>query len=142
MLLFIFLVLTSLSTWAIINISNRKKNKVLSKIVHRQSSIHEIVKNYIPKKMFEKEVPLSQSRKHIQKNMIKVIMSEGKAYWVVDNVFYVAGTVNGRIDPETVEPLDIINMPEQQLNKMLDILDNLKMGSGSNDGGSSGHDRL
>lgn len=140
MILFVLIVLTILFTWSILKISNKKKNMVLSKIKYSQSTIHSMVKDFIPKKVFEKEVPMSQSRNHIQKNMIKVIMSEGKAYWVMDNVFYVAGTINGRIDPETVEPLDIINMPEKQLNKMLDILDNLKMGSGLNDGGSSGHE--
>lgn len=140
MIPFVLIVLTIVSTWSILKISNKKRDKALIKVVNSQSAIREIIKGYIPKKMFEAETPLSQSRNHIQKNMIKVIISEGKAYWVMDNVFYVARTVHGRIDPDTVEPLDIINMSEKQLNKMLDILDNLKMGSGLNDGGGSGHE--
>lgn len=138
MVYFLIIPLTILFLWVIINISNKKKIKPIKKIVYSQSTIYELIKDFIPKQMFDKPKPITQSRKYIQKNMLKVVLADGRAYWVTDNVFYKADTVNGRIDESTIEPLDIFNMPKKELNKMLDILDNLKMGDGSNDSGSTG----
>ena len=136
-LLFSSGVLTIGITWAILSIVGRKRRNTFNSLQYKQSDIHEIVKDYLPKASANNKIPMSQSRNHIHKNMVKVVMVEDKAYWVMDNVFYVARTINGRIDPETTEPLDIINMPEKELKIMLDILDSLKMGSGLNDSGSS-----
>lgn len=138
MVYFLIIPLTIFLSWAIINISSKKKIKSLKKIVYSQSSIYEIVKDFIPKDLFDKPKAITQSRKYMQKNMLKVVMAEGRAYWVTDNVFYKADTVDGRIDESTVEPLDMINMPKKELNKMLDILDNLKMGDGSDDNSGTG----
>ena len=136
-LIFIVTMLTIGTTWAILNVVSRKRRKTFNSFQYKQSDIHEIIKDHLPRQTTENRVPISQSRNHIHKNMVKVVMVEDKAYWVMDNVFYVAKTIHGRIDPETAEPLDIINMPEKELKIMLDILDSLKMGSGSNDSGSS-----
>jgi hypothetical protein len=131
-------VLTIGTIWTILNVVGRKRFTFLGEIEYRQSDIHEIIKDYIPRRSTEKRVPMSQSRNHVHKNMVKVVMVGDEAYWVMDNTFFVARTIDGRIDPETAEPLDIINMPEKDLNKMLDILDSLKMGSGANDSSGSG----
>lgn len=139
MLYILAISLTIPLTWFILKISNKNKIKGIRRVIHRQSSLHSLTKSFIQKEKFDDSESISQSRKHIQKNMLKVIMLEGKAYWVVDNVFYVANTVDGRIDAESVEPVDIINMPKEELNKMLKILDSLKIGSGNNDSGSSGN---
>ena len=136
-LFFIVTMLTIGTTWAILNVVSRKRRETFNSFQYKQSDIHEIIKDHLPRQTTEGRVPISQSRNHIHKNMVKVVMVEDKAYWVMDNVFYVAKTIHGRIDPETAEPLDIINMPEKELKIMLDILDSLKMGSGSNDSGSS-----
>ena len=136
-LFFIVTMLTIGTTWAILNVVSRKRRETFNSLQYKQSDIHEIIKDHLPRQTTEGRVPISQSRNHIHKNMVKVVMVEDKAYWVMDNVFYVAKTIHGRIDPETAEPLDIINMPEKELKIMLDILDSLKMGSGSNDSGSS-----
>jgi hypothetical protein len=60
--------------------------------------------------------------------MLKVVITEGKAYWTVNNVFYTANAINGRVDEETIEPLDIHNMSKKELAKMMDILDDLRKG--------------
>lgn len=130
--------LTSLGVWTIINLSNRKRVKVINNTLHSQSSIHEIIKNFIPKNLFEKPQMITQSRKHNQKNMVKVIVFNDRAYWVSDNVFYVANTIDGRIDHDTAKPLDIENLSKKELVIMLDILDNLRNGEGGNDSRSSG----
>jgi hypothetical protein len=131
--------LTSFAVWSIIKISNKKRVKFLSKIKYRQSYIYEMVKEVIPKEMFEKPKVITQSQKHIQKNMLKVVITEGKAYWILDNVFYTANAINGRVDENTIKPLDIENMPTKELNKMLSILDDLRKGIESNDSGSTGN---
>ena len=101
-----------------------------------------MVKDIFPKEMFDKPKVITQSQKHIQKNMLRVVITEGKAYWILDNVFYTANAINGRVEEETVKPLDIENMSTKELNKMLLILDDLKQGVGSNDSGSAGDKRV
>jgi len=131
--------LTFVVSWSIIKISNKKRGRFLSKIRYRQSNIYEMVKDVIPKEMFEKPKVITQSQKHVQKNMLKVVITEGKAYWILDNVFYTANAINGRVDESTVEPLDIQNLSKKDLSKMLSILDDLRKGMESNDSGSSGN---
>jgi hypothetical protein len=74
--------------------------------------------------------------------MLRVVITEGQAYWILDNVFYTANAINGRVDEKTTKLLDIENMPTKELNKMLSILDDLKQGVGPNDSGSTGNKRV
>ncbi len=134
--------LTLLCSWSIIKISNKRRMIFLGKNKYRQSSIYEMVKDVIPKQTFDKPKVITQSQKHIQKNMLRVVITEGKAYWILDNVFYTANAINGRVDEKTIKPLDVENMPAKELNKMLSILDDLKQGVGPNDSGSSGNKRV
>ena len=131
--------LTFVVSWSIIKISNKKRGIFLSKIRYRQSNIYEMVKDVIPKEMFDKPKVITQSQKHVQKNMLKVVITEGIAYWILDNVFYTANSINGRVDESTVKPLDIENLSKKDLVKMLSILDDLRKGMESNDSGSSGN---
>jgi hypothetical protein len=120
--------LTLIVSWSIIRISNKRRIVFLKKHRYRQSSIYEIVKDIVPKQIFDKPKAMTQSEKHIQKNMLKVVITEGKAYWTVNNVFYTANAINGRVDENTVKPLDIHNMSKKELVKMMDILDDLRKG--------------
>jgi hypothetical protein len=131
--------LTLIVSWSIIKISNKKRGRVLSKIRYRQSNIYEMIKDVIPKEMFDKPKVITQSQKHVQKNMLKVVITEGKAYWILDNVFYTAKAISGRVDESTVKPLDIENLSKKDLSKMLSILDDLRKGMESNDSGSAGN---
>ena len=134
--------LTLLCSWSIIKISNKRRMIFLDKHKYRQSSIYEMVKDVIPKQTFDKPKVITQSQKHIQKNMLRVVITEGKAYWILDNVFYTANAINGRVDEETIKPLDVEGMPAKELDKMLSILDDLKQGVGPNDSGISGKKRV
>ena len=131
--------LTLLSYWSIIKISNKKRMIFLSKNKYRQSSIYEMVKDVIPKQRFDKPKVITQSQRHIQKNMLRVVIADGSAYWILNNVFYTANAINGRVDEETIKPLDIENMPTKELDKMLLILDDLKQGVGPNDSSGTGN---
>ena len=134
---FLITVLTFGLTWSIISIVNKRKIYLFSKIKYRQSNIHEIVKNVIPKEMFEKPKKIRQSEKHIQKNMLKVIITDGMAYWTVNNVFYSARSINGRVDESTIKPLDVHDLSKKELEKMMDILDSLRNGVGQDDSGGA-----
>ena len=131
--------LTLLSYWYIIKISNKRRMIFLNKNKYRQSSIYEMVKDVVPKQRFDKPKVITQSQKHIQKNMLRVVIADGSAYWILNNVFYTANAINGRVDEETIKPLDIENMPTKELNKMLSILDDLKQGVGPNDSSGTGN---
>jgi hypothetical protein len=131
--------LTLLSYWSIIKISNKRRMIFLNKNKYRQSSIYEMVKNVVPKQRFDKPKVITQSQRHIQKNMLRVVIADGSAYWILNNVFYTANAINGRVDEETIKPLDIENMPTKELDKMLSILDDLKQGVGPNDSSSTGN---
>jgi hypothetical protein len=134
--------LTLCLCWSIIKISNKKRIAFLKKIKYRQSDIHEMIKNVIPKQKFDKPKFMTQSEKHIQKNMLRVVISEDKAYWILGNVFYTANAIDGRVDENTVKPLDVENMSKTELDKMLSILDDLKQGVGPDDSGSTGNKRI
>jgi hypothetical protein len=134
--------LTLFASWSIINISNKKRMMFLGKDRYKQSYIYEIIKDVVPKQIFDKPKVITQSQKHIQKNMLKVVITEGKAYWILGNVFYTANAINGRVDEETTMPLDVQDMPAKELNKMLSILDDLKQGVEPNDSGSTGNKRF
>ena len=131
--------LTLLSYWSIIKISNKRRMTFLNKNKYRQSSIYEMVKDVVPKQRFDKPKVITQSQRHIQKNMLRVVIADGSAYWILNNDFYTANAINGRVDEETIKPLDIENMPTKELDKMLSILDDLKQGVGPNDSSGTGN---
>jgi hypothetical protein len=134
--------LTSFVVWSIIKISNIQSIIFLSKHRYRQSSIHEMLKDFIPRQRFDKPKTITQSQKHIQKNMLRVVITEGKAYWILNNVFYTANAINGRVDESTIKMLEFENMSKKELDKMLSILDDLKQGVEPNDSGSAGNKRV
>ena len=134
--------LTLCLCWSIIKVSNKKRIAFLKKIKYRQSDIHEMIKNVIPKQRFDKPKFITQSQKHVQKNMLRVVIEKNKAYWILNNVFYTADAIGGRVDENTARPLDVENMSKVELDKMLSILDDLKQGVGPDDSGSTGNKRV
>lgn len=133
--------LTLIALCSIIIIVVKKRKKYFAKLVYTQSSIHQIVKNFLPKDLFEVPKLLSQSRKHVRNNTVKVLIIENSAYWVHNNMFYVADTLDGAVDSETVRPVDTNNMSKRDIDKMLFILDSLKNGN-SDDSSGAWNDRL
>ena len=85
--------------------------------------------------------PLTQLEKRRDKDKIKVLVVGEDAYWVADNMFFIAKTENGEVMLETAEPIDTENMSKQEINKMLFILDNLQNGR-VDDSGSAGNERF
>ena len=133
-------ILTFILSWVIINIGKRGKSRSFSRPIYTQSSIHETIKDFIPQNLYEKPAIVSQSMKHVEQHMIKIIIIDGKAYWVKDNIFYVAETQHGSVIPETAEAIDTSKMSKTDLDKILFILDNLDEGNRKNDSSSSGNE--
>lgn len=75
-----------------------------------------------------KQNPASQQTqldKIRKKNTIKVAITDDKAYWVQDNIFYESDIVDGCIDSESSKPIDAHKLSSKELNKLLDILDGI-----------------
>jgi hypothetical protein len=75
----------------------------------------------------------SQSYKHHEKNNVRVVIVDGLAYWIKENVFYKSEV---GVDSGTAEPVDTIGMSSVELDKMLFIMDRLREGL-DNDSGST-----
>ena len=138
-MLYIFsFVLTLLTFSVILIVMNRKRKKSFNKILYRQSDMHNILKDFFFKDIFDDKVVTSQSKIWREKQTTKVVILDKKAYWISNNIFYVGEAVDGKVKPETGQPLDTSNMSKREIDKMLFILDNLKNGK-LNDSGSAGN---
>ena len=118
-----------------------RKTKAFPGMNYSQSNIHLMIKDFLPKTLYEKPKQKSQSLKHVEKNTVKVIFIEDNAYWVSDNIFYCAEAIGGNVNIDTTQPIDTSNMSKKDIDKMLFILDNLKNGS-NDDSSSTGNERL
>ena len=127
--------------WVILKLMRKRARKRFSKTLYRQSDIHKLLKYFFSIRLSNNEGPSSQLTKRKEKNMTKVIFVDNQAYWVSENTFFVAESINGEIQRQTARPVNTNGLSKIDLNKMLFILDSLKNGS-KNDSGSSGNERL
>ena len=128
--------LTLIAVSSILIITVKRNKKSFSKVVYSQSNIHQIVRHFLPKDLFEMPKPVSQARKHVSKNTVRVLIIEDQAYWVHDNMFYIADTAEGLVNADTVRPVDTHNMSKRDIDKMLFILDSLKNGNSDDSSGA------
>ena len=135
---YIAALLTILVFSCILMIIKKKTKKSFNKTVYRQSDMHNILKDFFFKDIDNNKVITSQSKIWKEKQSTKVVILDQKAYWISNNIFYVGEAINGKVKPETGEPLDTSNMSKKEIDKMLFILDNLKNGK-INDSGSAGN---
>jgi hypothetical protein len=132
------ILLTIVAFSCILIIINKKRKKSFNRVLYRQSDMHNILKDFFFKDIDNDKVFMSQSKIWKEKQTTKVVILDQKAYWISNNIFYVGEAVNGKVKPETGEPLDTSNMSKREIDKMLFILDNLKNGK-LNDSGSAGN---
>ena len=130
--------LTLIAFSSIIIIMNKKRKKSFNKVLYRQSDMHNILKDFFFKDIFDDKVIKSQSKIWKEKQTTRVVIIDQRAYWVSNNMLYVGDTVDGKVRPETGKPLDTTKMSKREVDKMLFILDNLKNGK-INDSGSAGN---
>ena len=118
--------LTLVAFCFIIIVINKKRKKSFNKVLYRQSDMHNILKEFFFKDIFDDKVVTSQSKIWKEKQTTKVVIIDEKAYWVSNNMFYVGDAINGKVRPETGKPLDTTKMSKKEIDKLLFILDNLK----------------
>jgi hypothetical protein len=106
-------------------------------IRYSQSHIFDLVSPLLPAMTNKtREKKNSQSYKHHEKNNVRVVIVDGLAYWIKENVFYKSEVVTDGVDSGTAEPVDTIGMSSVELDKMLFIMDRLREGL-DNDSGST-----
>lgn len=134
----IVVILTIASSFAILKIVKRNEKIFIGRPIYRQSDMHNLMKNFFSRSLFVNNKS-SQMDKRIDRDTVKIVATEDQAYWVVDNVFYVADLVNDRPDMSTARPVDTSNMSKDDIDKMLFILDNLDRGN-KDERGSTGNE--
>jgi hypothetical protein len=125
----------------IIFIQNKNKIKINKKdfvIKYSQSHMLEIVKPLLPPQEGKKINKNTQAYKHEEKTNVRVIVLDGQAFWIRDNLFYSADFLGDVIDKDSTSVVDTMGMDKVQLDKMLFIIDQLRDGK-DNDSSSSGN---
>jgi hypothetical protein len=125
----------------------KKKKGSLSGLKARQTTIHELIQNFLPtnedfiKVLIAKKRrvhPSQQSRQKYGADRIKVVVVGDRAYWIQHNTFYqTVVTEDGEIDQSLAMPVDTTNMQQEDIDRLMLILDDLRS-SEENDGSSSG----
>lgn len=121
-------------SWLVIKIIKHSQRLRLKRVLYKQSDMHNLLKRFFSREIIGPNKPKSQLKKRIDKQTISVLIVENKAYWVADNIFYVADAYNNAPLPETAKPVDTSNMSQRDVDKMLFILDNLDRGNESDSG--------
>jgi hypothetical protein len=149
--------LSVLTIWLIVSIIYIlvKTKKLLSnvkgpwsQIKGRQSTIHELIKNFLPtnedfiKALVAKNRgghPSQQSRQRYRSDKIKVVVVGDRAYWIQNNTFYqTVVTEDGEIDQSLAIPVDTTNMEQEDIDRLMLIVDDLRSAE-ENDGSGSGN---
>lgn len=110
-----------------------KTNKTIR---YSQTHIYELIKPLINTKEANKILKNSQSQKYNEKINIKVIIMDDVAYWIKDNIFYMANMIDGYVDKDTTRTVDTMAMDKVQLDKMLFIMDRLREGKSDDSSGT------
>lgn len=120
---FLISFLTACFVFAIISIVRSKPQANIIK--YRQSHIHKIISPFLPdlSYVYKKN---TQSQKHLESNIIDVLITGDSAYWVHKNIFYRADVEDGEVDRSTASPVNTESMSPEEVSKMLVILDKLK----------------
>jgi hypothetical protein len=108
---------------------NSRKPQIISQAMlqHRFSSVNKYSRKFNTK---------SQSKNHEKETNVRVIIVDGQAYWIKDNIFYNAPLLNDMVDKESAQRVDTTNMDKVQLDQMLFILDKLREGISDDSRGS------
>jgi hypothetical protein len=135
-------VVGAMLTLFIIATANRLITKQLKKerrTVVRYSQSH--IYSVIAPMMFGFYGPIpkrsTQSFKYQEDAYIRVVIVDGKAYWIKENTFYTADVVEGTVDKDSTKEVDTMTMSDVELKKMLVIVETLREGD-SNDNGDTG----
>lgn len=100
-----------------------------SKVAQSQSYIYNLIGPYTLDNSELLRPPVTQSSKHMEKMFVKVVIVDGHAYWIQDEVFYMADVVDDEVDKDTRREVDTMAMDKVQLNKIMLVVEKLREGT-------------
>jgi len=106
------------------------KNMNRLSIRYSQSHLYSLmapVIDYLPLSADSQE-PKRQSRLHIEKSYVRVVISDDQAYWIKDNALFTAEVVEGFVDKESTRRVDTMAMDSVELEKTMAIVEKLREG--------------
>jgi hypothetical protein len=99
------------------------------KIKTYQSHKHQTLVDagYSSKWMSDEEAPLlkTQATDFHDRQAIRILIVETKAYWIDRHILYTADVVNGDMDQNTAKPIDTMVLDKVQLDKIMFVVDKL-----------------
>lgn len=118
-------------------LQKHKKDAESFVIRYTQSSVFEIIRPFIPVNLNIIPIPLTQAMKDIERNTMRILYFENKAYWIENNQLFEADAPFGDIDKESMIQVDTMAMDAVQLKRTMFIVEKLREGL-NNDLGYSG----
>jgi hypothetical protein len=92
-------------------------------IIVRQQQHHNSSNEFLDHDIFdENDLITEDSNQHA---IIRVAVYEDRAYWVYQNVLY-ESEVTREPDWDTAKPVDVMALPQKDINKLLTVLDELQ----------------
>ena len=71
---------------------------------------------------------MTQAMRDIERNTLRVLYFENKAYWIDDNQLFEADAPFGDIDKESMIKVDTMGMDDVQLKRTMFIVEKLREG--------------
>jgi len=110
-------------------LSNRFFSEDIPRVNQSQTYIHNLIGPYMLDNEELRKPIVSQTTKHLDKMFVRVVITDDKAYWIQDNIFYVADSVDGDVDKSTAQEVDTMAMDKVQLNKIMIVVEKLREGA-------------
>jgi hypothetical protein len=113
------------------------KRSGVARIFYSQSNIYERIKPAIP--FMPPKPKESQARNHYKKQLIRIIITDDRVYWISDNRLFEAQlSEEGFVDYSSGTPIDTMHMNKVELDKISFIVDKLTEGN-SDDRSNTGN---
>ena len=94
-------------------------------IEYSQTHVYELVKPFI-QQLPPPEISDTQAANFLKQTYMRIMVVNNKAYWIKDNIFYVANVVDGNVDKANATAVDTMAMSKVELDEMLFIVEKLR----------------
>ena len=116
---------------------SRNPLDVPPQVRYSQSHVYNLIAPFMPENSELRKPVESQSSKYLDNITIRVVFLDDKAYWLKDDVFYVADAENQQIRHDTATQVDTMAMDKVQLDKIKFVVEKLTEGN-QNDSRNAG----
>lgn len=96
---------------------------------YSQSHVYRLIEPFMPDNNEMRQYPTTQATKFLDRLLIKVVFVEDEAYWIKDNIFYVANAKDHEIQHDTAVQVDTMSMDKVQLDKIKLVVEQLTKGN-------------